>query len=144
MGSNAVSERLALHHKFNPTDRRRGISVDRSQVARSKRRQLLAPSRVGYFHSENTRRKNDCPCPLGHGAAAGNRPCEQRTLLRRRKMKSLSDNGFQAGSCKFQWGLLQDQNDRERPDCSTGERASQDARAFFARALAILRRCAAE
>jgi hypothetical protein len=113
--SNAVSERLALHHKFNPTDRRRGISVERSQVARGKRRQLLTPSRVGYFHSENTRRKNHCSCPLGDRAAAGNRPCEQRTLLRRRKMKSLGDNCFEERSGTFQLGLLQGKTIRKGP-----------------------------
>src|ERR1700704_4915501 len=92
---------LALHNEFNPSDRHCGISVDGSQVARSERRQFPAPSQVDNFYMQNARRKCDCPRSLGDGAATGNGPGEQRTLLRRRQMKALGNDCFQPRSSTF-------------------------------------------
>src|SRR3981081_768088 len=93
---------LRLHHEFNPLHRSCRVFVDQGHITRREVYELPPPSRIGNFHAQNTVRKTECPSPLGNRTATRDRPGQQRALTRRRAMKGLSDEVFEAGGSTVQ------------------------------------------
>ena len=64
--------------------------------------QFPPPSRVRDFDLQNAIGKTERMSPIRNHTAAGHRPRKQCTLTRGRSMKSLCDDGFEAGGSAVQ------------------------------------------